>query len=152
MLLVVLFVFSIMVILGVPGGNPDFPSDKPTVWVDDYEFFNAANLTGTKFNVSVNIFNVTDMWGFEMKLGYNVTLLHAIRVYPTAITENAAYWNPPKTPYTGGVLLGLRPRRKQHASVCARLRIRMDWRCGLLWKLYIFHGQRSNVYGRVPNH
>jgi PKD repeat protein len=94
MLLVTLFVFSTIAILGIPEVNPDFPSDKPTLWVDEYEFFDAANLTSTNFNITVNIFNVTNMRGCEIKLGYNATLLHAVRVYPTDITDDASKWLP----------------------------------------------------------
>lgn len=71
-----------------------FPGDKPTLWVDDYEFNTLTDLTGTKFNVTVNIFNVTGMWGCAVKLGYNNSLLAAVRVYPTDITEYAPSWLP----------------------------------------------------------
>ena len=94
MLLVTLFVLSIMVMLPIPRANSDFPSDKPTLWVDDYEFCCSCNLTCTNFNITVNIFNVTDMKGCAVKLGYNNTLLEAIKVYPTDITDDTEIWLP----------------------------------------------------------
>ena len=94
MSLVTLFVISIIAILGIPRVNTDLPSDKPTLWVDDYEFCCSCNLTCTNFNITVNIFNVTNMTGCAVKLGYNNTLLEAIRVYPTDITEDAIVWVP----------------------------------------------------------
>jgi hypothetical protein len=85
MLLVALFVLSIIAIPGTPKVNAEFSSDESTLWVGDYEFFNAANLTYTSFNVSVIVQNVTDMWICGIKLGYNNTLLEAVRVYPGAV-------------------------------------------------------------------
>jgi len=49
---------------------------------------------GDSFNVSINIWNVTDMYGCEVKLGYNLSVLHAVRVYPTDITDDAHVWVP----------------------------------------------------------
>ena len=49
---------------------------------------------GHSFNVSINIWNVTDMYGCEAKLGYNLSLLHAVRVYPTDITDDTSVWIP----------------------------------------------------------
>jgi len=49
---------------------------------------------GDSFNVSINIWNVTDMYGCEAKLGYNLSVLHAVRVYPTDITDDATVWLP----------------------------------------------------------
>ena len=49
---------------------------------------------GDSFNVSINIWNVTDMGGCAVKLGYNLSVLHAVRVYPTDITDDAYGWLP----------------------------------------------------------
>jgi len=86
-LLALLLVFHMMVISSILRVNSEFPSNKPTVSVGDYLFFTTANLTCTRFNVSVSVYNVTDMWGFGIKLGYNMSQLEAIRVYPGAIPK-----------------------------------------------------------------
>ena len=94
MSLVALFVLNILAISGILGVINAFASDKPTLRIDDYEFFNAANLTCTNFNISVDVFNVTNMKGCQVMVGYNASLLHAIRVYPTDITDDATDWIP----------------------------------------------------------
>lgn len=81
--------------------TPPTPTGSPLVYVPDY-LFNASegeDLTGTLFNVSVGIYNITDMKGFDIKyLYYNTTLLDAVRVYATSITEDATK----KLPIDGG--------------------------------------------------
>jgi PKD repeat protein len=94
MLLVTLLVLCTMAIIGTTEVKASFPSDQPSVWVGNYKFFNAANLTSTNFNVTVNIFNVTSMKGCNIKLGYNASLIQALRAYPTAITASATKWLP----------------------------------------------------------
>ena len=73
-----------------------FTPPQPGTWiyVQHYTFFDEANLTGTLFNVTVGVYNVNKMKGFEFKLDYNTTLLNAIRAYPTPISEGATKWLP----------------------------------------------------------
>ena len=94
MSLVALFVLNILATSGILGVIDVFATDTPTVWIGDYEFFDAANLTCTNFNVTVNISNVTNMKGITVMVGYNVSLLNAVRVYTTPITKSATDWWP----------------------------------------------------------
>ena len=64
------------------------------VYVDDYEFYDETDLTGIEFNVTVNVADVADLGVWEFKLGYNTTLLDAVEVYPTPITEICTDWLP----------------------------------------------------------
>jgi hypothetical protein len=52
---------------------------------EDYCFFTEDNITCTSFNVSVIVQDVTDMWICGIKLGYNASLIEAVRVYPGAV-------------------------------------------------------------------
>jgi hypothetical protein len=73
------------------------PNPAPTTYLEvsqkDYCFFPAKPVS-TYFNVSVIVQDVTDMKGCAIKLGYNATLISAIRVYPTAITATTTDWLP----------------------------------------------------------
>jgi len=77
---------------------PDLPSDKPTLWAYNYPFESVATyLNRTSFNVTVNIFNATDVRGCAIKLGYNNTLVEAVGVSSTDITKDATTWLPVDT-------------------------------------------------------
>ena len=73
------------------------PEPGTWVYVEDYEFFSAwdEDLTGTHFNVTVGIHDVTDWGCFEIKLGYNTTLLDAVYIHPTPVIIPT-----PESPYT----------------------------------------------------
>jgi PKD repeat protein len=67
-----------------------YQSEPPThtyVHVNWTVFFTSANLTGTRFNVSIWVQNVTDMWAAGIKLGYNASMINATHVYPGAIPQ-----------------------------------------------------------------
>ena len=49
---------------------------------------------GESLLINVTIADVTDMVGIQIMLGYNNTVLHAKRVYPTDITDDATDWLP----------------------------------------------------------
>jgi hypothetical protein len=66
-------------------GSQSVPPTHTYVEVNQTVFYTDANLTGTRFNVSIWVKNVTDMQGLEIKLGYNASQLRAICVYPGAI-------------------------------------------------------------------
>ena len=80
--MVAMFILSSMAIASVGAYTP--PSPGTWMWVDDTaaHFTTSADLTGTEFDVPINIYNVTDMAGFEFKLSYNTTLLDAVTVTP----------------------------------------------------------------------
>jgi hypothetical protein len=49
---------------------------------------------GQKFTIDVNVTDVADMKGFMFMLDYNTTILNATLVSPTAISQDAAFWQP----------------------------------------------------------
>jgi len=75
-LIAMLILSMTMVSVGAPATTDVYVDPDPV------EFFTEADLTGTTFNVSVNIQDVTNMAGYEFKLGFNTTLLNATAVYP----------------------------------------------------------------------
>ena len=72
------------------------PPGPPATWIyvdpDPKTFFTIENLTCTEFNVSVNIHDVTNLYGYEFKLGFNTTLLNATAVYPGPVNTAAGIW------------------------------------------------------------
>lgn len=98
--LVTMLFLSTMPLIGVFAGSPPF-GNYPTVWVDDYTFFTETDLVSTSFNVSINVWNVSDLGAWEFKLGFNSTLLTAQYVYKTPDTANNTDWVP--DPGTGWV-------------------------------------------------
>ena len=91
--LTAMFVIS-MTIASAAAYVPPYTPPYTWVYVEDYEFVDEADLTGTEFNVTVNVYNVTYLGAWEYKLGYNTTLLDAIWVYKTPITEICTDWGP----------------------------------------------------------
>lgn len=91
----VLFVLSIVAIPGIPSVFA-----QPVISIGDYEFVTETDLVCTYFNVTVDVTGVADMKGVGIKMTYNATLIHSVRVYPTAITSDATKWLP--TNATGG--------------------------------------------------
>ena len=93
--LVAMLILS-MVMVSVRSDYPPFPGTT-TVWVaDDYLFYSEdTSLVSNTFNVSVNIWNVSDMGVFEFKLSYNTTLLSAQYVYidPPLYAEPTPGWD-----------------------------------------------------------
>ena len=78
LLLAITFIFSTMATASASLTVTEWtPTPPPDTWlyVDDYEFFDEANLTGTEFNVTVKLFNVTNLGSIAWRLGYNTTLL-----------------------------------------------------------------------------
>jgi len=77
--------------------KPAGASSTPVVKVDPplVEYF--LNAVGREFTVAVKIFNVTNLYGFDVKLRWNTTVLdyvsHSIRV-PRNTYANGLLWNP----------------------------------------------------------
>ena len=105
-LLVVTLVFSI-VSASVSASltvYPYTPTTPPYTWmyVDDYEFVDDLDITGTTFDVEVEIYNVSRLGDWQFDLYYNTTLLNATTCSLTAIsnmyTEGLlpAPWTPTK--------------------------------------------------------
>ena len=101
MLLAVTFIFSIIAPASF-GGAWTAPSPGTWLYVEDYVFGpTAADLTGTQFNVTVNVFNVTNLGSFEFKLGYNTTILDAVKCHLTPISEGYFRYHYPINLTTG---------------------------------------------------
>ena len=88
LLLIATFILSSMAIPGKGVWTP--PTSPPPIWMwaSDYDVTNQADLTGTRFNVTVNLYNVTWLAAIEFKLWYNTTLLDAVRTFLTPMSEN----------------------------------------------------------------
>lgn len=97
--LIAMLILSSIAIASAGAAEPPFAT-SPTVWVEDYTFFNELNLTSTYFNVSVNVWNATSgntnggVGAWELKLLYNTTLLDAVYVYNTSDTVICTDWVP----------------------------------------------------------
>jgi len=83
-----------MLNISVINSNVSAESD-PTVYATVHEFVAMEeDLTGTRFNVTVGITNVTDMGMWEIGLYWNSSLLDAEYVYETPDTANCTDWVP----------------------------------------------------------
>jgi len=74
------------------------PSTPPNtwLWVDDSaaHFNTQSDLLGDKFNVTLNVFNATQLAAWQFELFFNNTLLNATWVYKTWLTLNNTDWVP----------------------------------------------------------
>ena len=65
--------------------EPPYPDTW--LWASDYIVETRDNLTGTRFNITVSVYNVTRLGSFEFYLGYNNTLLEAVSCSLTPIID-----------------------------------------------------------------
>jgi len=85
-LLIIASVILTSVILTSVSGN-----SLPVVSLDP---LNPVVPVGENLLVNVTIANVTDMMGFTVMVGYNVSLIHAVCAYSTPISASASDWWP----------------------------------------------------------
>ena len=80
----------ILSILPVVAGQPSGPPPFMRIYVDDSDahFYSESNITGTQFDVTVDIDNVTWLGSFYFDLLYNTTFLDGIACSLTPISEN----------------------------------------------------------------
>jgi hypothetical protein len=86
--LVVVLLFSAVVFMGIQRLEAE---DTPVIYVDPSESQVAINQV---FSINISVANVTNLKGFTFMLWYNTTLLDAIKVYPTDISDDATVWVP----------------------------------------------------------
>ena len=94
--LIAMFIFSSILVVGSGIWSP--PSPGTWYHMDDYVFSTGADLTGTKFNVTVSIYNVTLLGAWEFKFTYNTTLLDALLCYKTTFAEDKCEYFGPADP------------------------------------------------------
>jgi hypothetical protein len=94
--LIAMFIFSSIMTVGLGAWTP--PSPGTWYHMDDYVYSTAADLTGTKFNVTVSIYNVTLLGAWEFKFTYNTTLLDALLCYKTTFAEDKCEYFGPADP------------------------------------------------------
>jgi hypothetical protein len=89
LVLIALFVVSSVCISGV--ASPYTPPSSPPwiwLWASNYNVTTASDLTGTLFNVTVNLYNVTNLGAIQFMLWYNTSLLHAVCTYLSPMSQN----------------------------------------------------------------
>jgi hypothetical protein len=84
-----LFALSIFAIPGIPSVLA-----QPDLSIDDIQYVTESDLVCTNFNATVTVTGVSDMKGVGIKLLYNASLIHGVRVYATGITSSATSWLP----------------------------------------------------------
>ena len=81
-----------LIILLLAFMTPHVNSTLPALYIEPIEL--TVSAPGKTFQVNVTIADVQMMKGCAIKLYYNTTLLDAVRVYATPITEDATDWVP----------------------------------------------------------
>jgi hypothetical protein len=89
-------VIVLLIIASIAGiTSAAFPTDKPTLYVDPPEVLDLP--IGSTFTISIKIFNVTGLYGFDIIIHWNPAILeyvsHEIRV-PKNTYPDGVLWNP----------------------------------------------------------
>ena len=92
---IILLLIASMTLVGVPrvrGGSTKMAVDPLEI---------EAPAPGYSFMVNITIFNVTNLGSFEFKLGYNTTILDAVKCHLTPISEGYFRYHYPINLTTG---------------------------------------------------